>query len=137
MKGRTMMVALLAMLMLATATAPVVRDTAQGATRFQLVWYGFLYGIPVMLSGLLLAGYRWALMAGVMYGTIGLALDIATLVQDVTGPAPQPAGLALSGATGLINLLLIVLGGREFLRVEPAPTPPGGRPPSPRPPPST
>jgi len=134
MKGRTVMVALLAALMLATATAPVVRDATQGVVRFQLVWYGFLYGIPVMLAGLLLAGHRWALMALVMYGTIGLALDIATLVQDVTGSAPQPAGLALSGATGLINFLLIVLGGREFLHVAPAPSPPTSLPPSPRPP---
>ena len=134
MKGRTVMVALLAALMLAASATPAVPDAAQGAARYQLVWYGFLYGIPLMLAGLLLAGYRWALMAGVIYGTIGLALDIATAVQDVTGLAPQPAALALSGATGLINFLLIVLGGREFLHVEPAPTPPGGRPPSPRPP---
>ena len=134
MKGRTVMVALLAGLMLAAAAAPAVRDAAQGAARYQLVWYGFLYGIPLMLAGLLLAGYRWALMAGVMYGTIGLALDIATLAQDVTGPAPQPAALALSSATGLINFLLIVLGGREFLHVKPAPMPPTSPPPNPRPP---
>jgi hypothetical protein len=134
---RIVLTMLLASLMLAAAAAPVASGGApEGAARSHLIWYGFLYGVPVMLGGLLLAGQRWALMAGVMYGTIGLALDIATAVQDATGSDPHQGVLVSSGITGLINLLLIVLAGLEFLHGGSAPTPPTTRPPSLRPPPS-
>lgn len=82
-----------------------------------LVWYGFLYGVPLLLAGLLLAGARWALMACVMYGTIGLALDIATVVQVSSSSTPQPLVLTLSGVTGLTNLVLVLLAGWGFLDV--------------------
>lgn len=84
----------------------------------------FLYGLPLLLMGFLLAQARWALMAGVMYGTVGLALDISTAVQDLTKTGAGPEALALSGASGLVNFLLIVLGGRGFLDVQAATTPP-------------
>ncbi len=82
-----------------------------------LIWYGFLYGLPFLLGGLLMAGARWALMACVMYGTIGLALDIATAVQASSGENPSPLVLTVSGMTGLANVALILLGGWSFLDV--------------------
>jgi hypothetical protein len=90
------------------------QDSAGTLARHPVIWYGFLYAIPAALAGPLLAGQRWALMGVVMYGTIGLALDISTGVQEVIH-ATQSMTLWLSSATGLINFLLIVLGGREFL----------------------
>ena len=97
----------------------------------QIIWYGFLFGLPVFLAGFLLTGARWTLMAGVMYGTIGLALDISTIVQELTRSQDQPTMVVFSGITGLLNFLLIAIGGRGFLDVVSHPTPPAGRPPNP------
>ena len=72
---------------------------------------GMQFGMPVLLGGLLCTGKRWAMMVGVAYGTIGLALDIATFVQSVTGETDTLSYLALVGLTGLMNFLLILLGG--------------------------
>jgi peptidoglycan/LPS O-acetylase OafA/YrhL len=107
---------------------------AQASALPQVVWDGFLFGIPLILSGFLLARHRWALMAGVMYGTIGLALDISTIVQALPSPDRQSEILTMSIVTGLLNFLLIVLGGRGFLDVDPVTLkerPPEAPPPSP------
>ncbi len=96
---------------------------------------GFLYGLPLILMGLLLAHVRWALMAGVMYGTVGLALDISTAVQDLTKTGAGTEALLISGVSGLVNFLLIVLGGRGFLDVGTATTPPKSPHPNPLSPP--
>jgi hypothetical protein len=53
----------------------------------QVAWDGFLFGLPLILAGCLLASAKWAFMAGVIYGTIGLALDISPIVQDLTHPS--------------------------------------------------
>jgi len=87
-------------------------------------WLPFLYGLPLVLIGCLLANQRWALMAAVMYGTVGLALDISTIVQGLTKPDVPQAILAMSGATGLLNFLLIVFGGKGFLAITDASSPP-------------
>ena len=71
-------------------------------------------------------------MAAVMYGTIGLALDISTVVQELTKADGQSMVLMLSGLTGLLNFLLIAIGGRGFLDVLQPPSPPAGRAPNPR-----
>lgn len=98
----------------------------------RVVWDGFLFGLPLILAGCLLASARWAFMAGVIYGTIGLALDISTIVQDLTHSSPQQAVALMSGMTGLLNFLLILFGGRGFLHVGSAGKPQAGPPPSPR-----
>jgi hypothetical protein len=103
--------------------------TPSGTWMHRLIWDGFLVGMPVALAGLLAAGQRWALMAGVMYGTIGLALDISTIVQELTRSA-LPQTVVLSAITGLLNFLLIAVGGRGFLDVVSRPMPPAGRPPN-------
>lgn len=50
-----------------------------------------------------------------MYGTIGLALDLSTIVQELTQGGSQASVLVISGITGLLNFLLIAIGGRRFL----------------------
>jgi hypothetical protein len=85
----------------------------------QLAWDGFLFWMPLILAGLLFSRARWVLMASVMYGTIGLALDISTLVQTLTHSDFQSRLVMMSIASGLLNFLLIVLGGRGFLEVIP------------------
>ncbi len=132
------MVLLLAALMVAAAVSPIIpAETTPTPAGRTLVWGAFLYGIPLLLAGFLLAGHRWALMGAVMYGTIGLALDLSTVVQEITRGDGQGIVLAASGATGLLNFMLIVLGGRGFLTLEPGARPPGAHPPSPPHPSST
>jgi hypothetical protein len=78
---------------------------------------GFLFGLPLLLIAFLASGARWVLMAGVMYGTIGLAWDISTIVQELAAPAPQHSLVLLSGVSGTVNFGLILVGGRGFLDV--------------------
>ena len=75
------------------------------------------FGAPLLLGGLLCTGKRWPMVAGVVYGTIGLALDIATFVQSITGQTDTPGYLVLLVLTGLMNFLLILLGGRGVLKI--------------------
>ena len=67
-----------------------------------------------------------------MYGTIGLALDISTVVQEVTKAESQSSVVLSSGITGVLNFLLIAIGGRGFLDVLQPTSPPTGPAPNPR-----
>jgi len=132
MASERKMILILAMLVATTLIARLIGvQTPSGTWTHRTTWDGFLVGLPVALVGLLAAGQRWALMAGVMYGTIGLALDISTIVQELTKSPDQPTMVVFSGITGLLNFLLIAIGGRGFLDVVSHPTPPAGRPPNP------
>jgi hypothetical protein len=125
MQNRTVMT-LLAGLTLAAAT--MHEDSRSPG------WLLFFYGLPLALIGCLLAKQRWALMAAVMYGTIGLALDISTIVHGVTKPDVPQITTAMSGVTGVLNFLVIVFGGKSFLNVMNAsslPESPRPNPPSP------
>ena len=115
---------LMALLLVGLAIVALFQPATQGAEPsrsiwHQLAWNGFLFWMPLILAGLLFGRARWVLMASVMYGTIGLALDISTLVQTLTRSEPQSSTLMMSVASGLLNFLLIVLGGRGFLEVIP------------------
>lgn len=92
---------------------------------------GFLIGMPVFLLIAVRLGYRWATMASVIYGTVGLALDLSTIVQLITKDQPTVAALTANGFSGLLNFLVIAFGGRAFLDLSQAPPPPGSRPPNP------
>ncbi len=81
------------------------------------IWYGFQFGLPVLVGGVCLIGTRWAAMVGVMYGTIGLALDIATFVQSMIAGTDSPYVVGLILLTAMLNFLLIVIGGRRVLTV--------------------
>lgn len=114
------MVLLAGLILAAIATRDVPRPIG---------WLLFLYGLPLALIGCLLAKQRWALMAAVMYGTVGLALDISTIVHGITKPDVPQMATAMSGVTGVLNFLLIVFGGKGFLNAMNASSLPG----SPRP----
>lgn len=83
----------------------------------QGIWYGFQFGLPLFVGGICLVGKRWAAMVGVLYGTIGLALDIATFVQSMTSGTDSLHFIGLVLLTALFNFLLIVIGGRQVLTV--------------------
>jgi hypothetical protein len=79
------------------------------------VWIGFLVGLPIVLAALIRFHQRGAAMVIVMYATIGLALDIATLVQEVSRPEGGLLILAAALVSGAINFLLIACGGQAVL----------------------
>jgi hypothetical protein len=114
------MIGLLAGLMAVAAIRPALIDSGAATPGSGLVaWNLFLFVIPLGLGASLLAGARWALMAAVIYGTIGLALDVSTIVQEVTRSGSRDIVVILSIATGLLNFFLILTGGRGFLHVDP------------------
>jgi hypothetical protein len=79
------------------------------------VWIGFLIGLPILLAALMSFDLRWTGMVVVMYATIGLALDIATLVQEISKPDGK-AQIVMAGLlSGAINFLLVVCGGQAVL----------------------
>jgi hypothetical protein len=96
-------------------------------------WFsvGFLFGIPLLLIGLLLSRRPWVLMAAVMYGTVGLALDIATLVQEASKTEVKQVVLILEMLSAVLNFLLIACSGRDFLNGSSDGQPAAGRRPNP------
>lgn len=79
-----------------------------------LPWDVFLIVIPLTLIGLVWTNWTWPGMACVIYGTVGLALDLATL----TGAAGDSRTwfTSLNWLSGSFNLLLIVAGWHAFVR---------------------
>jgi hypothetical protein len=76
------------------------------------VWIGFLIGLPIVLVALIHVHPRGAAMVIVMYATIGLALDIATLVQEISKPSEGSLVIGAALLSGGINFLLIACGGQ-------------------------
>lgn len=95
------------------------------------LWIVFLILIPLGLIGPVWMAWRWSAMACVIYGTIGLALDLATLVSIAPHLDGEMSAAALSGMSGLANFFLILLGGRSFLHLPSELSPPGSHPPNP------
>ncbi len=92
---------------------------------------GFFILLPLTLTILIALQLRWAIMVCVIYATIGLALDVATIVQVLTKDPEVGVSLVANLISGLFNFLLIVFGGRAFLDVSQKPMPLGHRPPNP------
>lgn len=130
MKSTGLLPVLLGILIVEGGMLALNRESVAGSAHGSL-WIGFLILMPVGLAALVWQNVRWAPMACVMYGTIGLALDLATLVQMITKSRDGWSALLATGVSGILNFLLIVLGGRVFLDVDRRPSPPGYRPPSP------
>ena len=107
----------------------VVRPAAQATAHAG--WWLFLVLLPVLLIVMVLTGKAWAAMVCVAYGTIGLALDVATVVSIVGGPEGSDLTLWLSIVSGSANLLLIVSAGRAFWAALEGQQPAEFRPPSP------
>ncbi len=102
------------------------------STRPGMAWrIGFFILVPLALAVLIWLCFRWAAMACVFYATIGLALDMATIIQILTKDSEVGASLIANVVSGLFYFLLIVFGGRSFLDVGHGPTPRESRPPNP------
>ncbi len=97
-----------------------------------MVWrVGFFILLPLAFTVLIGFRLRWAVMACVIYATVGLALDVATIAQILTRDPEVGASLIGNVISGLFYFLVIVFGGRSFLDVGQGPTPLEPRPPSP------
>jgi hypothetical protein len=94
-------------------------------------WVGFLILTPLCLAILIWRGFWWAAMACVMYGTVGLALDLATTIQILTKDQETGPSFLNNLISGCLNFLLILFGGRSFLNVTQAPSPQKPHPPNP------
>lgn len=128
---RQIVIVLLAALMICAALRPMmVGPVATTPSGQLLAWNIFLFIIPLGLGAFLLAGARWALMGAVMYGTTGLALDLSTIVQELTRGGGGTAAWVMSLVTGLVNFGLILTAGQGFLRQGVSGPPPGSLPPN-------
>ena len=78
-------------------------------------WLAWLFLAPMALVGGLSAHQRWPFMAGVLYATVNLALDLATLIFDLTHGAPLlPLGLSTGPSAFLSFLAMLVAGQGTF-----------------------
>ena len=128
---RRVVVLLLAALMACAAVRPLLLGPPESTPSTRLLaWNIYLFIIPLGLGMFLLSGARWALMGAVIYGTVGLALDVSTIVQELTRAAGDPMTLALSGLTGALNFGVIVAAGRGFLHPDASGPPPESSPPN-------
>ena len=91
----------------------------------------FFILIPLGLALLIWFQCRWASAVCVFYATVGLAMDVATIVQAPAKDSEGVVSMMASGVSGLFYLCLIVFGGLSFLDVGQGPRPPESRPPSP------
>ena len=102
-------------------------DTAPGMT-----WrIGFFILLPLALAILVWLKFRWAAMICVMYATVGLAMDIATLVLVLKQDSAGGGSMINSSISGALYFLLIVFGGWSFLDVNQEPMPPESHLPNP------
>ena len=70
-------------------------------------------------------------MACVIYGTVGLALDLATVTSILGGKDETSTLLFFSVMSGIVNFSLILFGGRAFFHSLQGTALPVSRPPSP------
>ncbi|ALA57751.1 putative Membrane protein [Nitrospira moscoviensis] len=128
---RNALLAVLAGLVLVQLGTFLLRLGAEPSPISDAMWIGFLVLIPVGLAVVVGLRLRGAAMACVIYGTVGLALDLATVVQILTAQADRSSSLVTSGISGVLNFLVVAIAGQAFLDVAQAPAPPGVRPPNP------
>ena len=94
-------------------------------------WMLYLIAFPIAVAGLVWIGWTWTAMACVIYGTVGLALDLATVTSILGGQGEIGALFLFSATSGIVNFLLILFGGHAFLHSFQETALPGFRPPSP------
>lgn len=91
----------------------------------------FFSFIPLALSLLVWLRFRWSAAVCVFYATIGLAIDIATIVQASSTEGDAVASLMAGIISGLFYFCLILFGWQSFLAVDQELRPPKFRPPNP------
>ena len=92
----------------------------------------YLLAFPLTLAGLVWMGWAWTAMVCVIYGTVGLALDLATVTSILGGKGEIETLFIFSAMSGIVNLLLTLFGGRAFLQSFQGTTLPVSRPPNPQ-----
>lgn len=123
------LIGLLTGLSLIGATTTHLAPAATEAGR--VGWMLYLIAAPLALAVLVRIGWTWTAMACVIYGTVGLALDLSTLASILGGPGEVGALLLVSAMSGIVNFLLVLFGGRAFLHESLGTVLPGSHPPSP------
>src|SRR5262245_9205774 len=111
-----LLITLLTLATVGTATLLLVLSPARSGAP-HLMWWLFLVILPIALAMAILRGWVWSAMLCVISGTIGLALDLATVVSILGGREGSDLTLALSVVSGSANFVLIVFGGRAFWTV--------------------
>lgn len=97
-----------------------------------LAWrLGFFILFPLALAVLVWLRFRWAAMICVIYATVGLAMDVATIIQMFNTDSDAAPTIPANGVSGFLNFLLIVFGGRSLLDVGEEPMPLKSHPPNP------
>lgn len=94
-------------------------------------WVLYLLIFPLILAGFVWMGWIWTAMACVVYGTVGLALDLATVTSILGGQGETGTLFFFSVTSGVVNFLLILFGARSFLHSFQETSLPVSRPPSP------
>ena len=121
-----LLVTLLAVTAVGIATLLLIMPGA-----LHLWWWLFLVLLPLGLASSIMMSWGWAAMACVAYGTIGLAIDLATVVSVLGGREGSGLTVALSVVSGSANFALIVCGGRAFWMILQEPGPRESHPPNP------
>jgi hypothetical protein len=129
MRHTWVLIGLLAGLCLIGANTTQLIPAATEAGR--IGWKLYLIAFPIALAGLVRIGWTWTAMACVIYGTVGLALDLATVTSILGGQGEIGALFLFSAMSGIVNFLLILFGGRAFLHSSLGAGLPESRPPSP------
>ena len=129
MRHNWTLIGLFAGLCLIGANTIQLIPAATGAGR--VGWMLYLIAFPITLAGLVWIGWTWTSMTCVIYGTVGLALDLATVTSILGGQGETGALFLLSAMSGTVNFLLILFGGRAFLHSFQGTALPESRPPSP------
>lgn len=123
------LIGLLAGLCLIGANTVQLIPTSTDAGR--VGWMLYLLAFPLTLAGLVWMGWAWTAMVCVIYGTVGLALDLATVASILGGKGEIESLFLFSAMSGIVNLSLILFGGRAFLQSFQRTALPVSRPPNP------
>ena len=99
----------------AMALDSISAGKTQANPQNNVLWNAFQYGLPLLMGAVCLTGKRWGVMAAVIYATIGLSLDLATLVQSITTGSDSTGFIVVMLTTSLLNFSLIAFGGKYLL----------------------
>src|SRR3954451_17365491 len=112
MRHTWVLIVLLAGLSLIGATTTQIVPAATETGR--IGWVHYLLVFPLILAVFVWIGWTWTAMACVIYGTVGLALDLATVMSILSGQGETGVLFLFSVTSGVVNFLLILFGARVF-----------------------